>query len=313
MKADSRRLVLFSAIGLLALGVSSVQSWATDEPLSSELAAAKKWAAEETHLLRYKFTAGESITWKVRHLGTTEATVRGNTQTSKMRALSTKQWQVTDVDDEGNTTFVYSVANVDMWQKISGRPEVSYNSETDKTPPREYLQVAKSVGVPIATVKVSPSGKVIERDKAPVQANSGLGEIIMPLPVEPVKAGESWHVANEIRVRTEKNGRVERIKTRLVYTLQAVKTGVATISVRTEIVTPVDDPSIKSQLVQQLTNGEVKFDVDAGRVLSQHVDWDETVVGFSGDDSLMKYLARFTEELVTADATAEKPAEAEIR
>ena len=88
-----------------------------------------------------------------------------------------------------------------------------------------------------------------------------------------------------------------RMKTRIGLHAQSVKTGVATISVKTEVLTPVNDPQIKSQLVQQLTNGELKFDIDAGRVLSQQIDWDETVVGFSGDDSLMKYLARFTEEL----------------
>ena len=56
--------------------------------------------------------------------------------------------------------------------------------------------------------------------------------------------------------------------------------------------------------MQQLTNGELKFDIDAGRVISRQIDWDETVVGFSGDDSLMKYLARFTEKLVPADKVA---------
>ena len=84
----------------------------------------------------------------------------------------------------------------------------------------------------------------------------------------------------------------------------------ATISVKTEVVTPVNDPQIKSQLVQQLTNGEVKFDMDAGRVVSRAIDWDETVVGFSGDDSLMKYLARFTEDLLPAEGVAQKPGRA---
>ncbi len=88
----------------------------------------------------------------------------------------------------------------------------------------------------------------------------------MPLPVEPVKIGDSWHVSNEVRVRSDKTGRAERVKTRIVYTLDDVKTGLATINVRTELVTPVDDPAIKSQLVQQLTNGEIEFDLDAGRI-----------------------------------------------
>ncbi len=57
---------------------------------------------------------------------------------------------------------------------------------------------------------------------------------------------------------------------------------------------------MKSQLIQQLSRGEIKFDIDAGRVISKRLDWDENVIGFSGADSNMKYLARFTETLVQA-------------
>jgi hypothetical protein len=89
---------------------------------------------------------------------------------------------------------------------------------------------------------------------------------------------------------------VKRIKTRQVYTLEKVLTGIATISVRTEVLTPVDDPAVQSQLVQRVKRGEIKFDIDAGRVLSQQMDIDETVIGFNGPDSLMKYLARLSEE-----------------
>jgi hypothetical protein len=190
-----------------------------------------------------------------------------------------------------------------MWQQISGRPEVRYNSQTDATPPPEYVHAAQMVGTPIATVRIAPWGSVLHRDDHPSQANIGLGDIAMPLPEQPVEIGATWYLPNEIRVRRE-DGQIRRIKTRLVYQLASVKTGVATISVKTEVLTPVNDPKIQSQLVQQLTNGEVKFDMDTGRILSRQVDWDETVVGFSGDDSLMKYLARFTEELLPAETTA---------
>ncbi len=86
----------------------------------------------------------------------------------------------------------------------------------------------------------------------------------------------------------------------------------ATISVDTEVLTPVNDPKIQAQLVQQLTSGEIKFDVDAGRPLARRIDWDETVVGFNGADSMMKYLARFTEELLPVDATASTDAGPEV-
>ena len=100
------------------LAICTARPAVSDEgDLQSVLVRAKDRALAEDHRLVYKFTKGEVVPWKVRQLGTTQATVRGNTQTSKMRAVSTKQWEVVDVDKDGNVTFVHSVLDVDMWQK----------------------------------------------------------------------------------------------------------------------------------------------------------------------------------------------------
>lgn len=253
--------------------------------------------------MRYKFQADELIRWKVTHLGTTETTIQGNTQSSKSRSVSTKQWRVTGVDDAGNITFTHSVADVEMWQKLSDRPEVSYNSQTDKEVPSEYEQVASTLGQPLATVVVAPDGQVVKREGTSPALNLGLGEIIMLLPPKAVKVGSRWHEPSEIQARTA-DRTVKRIKVRKSYTLEKVQTGVASISMRTEVLTPIDDPKLQSQIVQQLTNGTIRFDLDAGRLLSKQMDWDETVVGFNGADSQLKYLARITEELVTTVPTS---------
>jgi hypothetical protein len=255
-------------------------------------------AAGDQYLLRYKFAAGETVRWKVVHLGTTETKIKGNTQTAKSRSVSTKCWRVTDVDDAGNMTFTHSVERVEMWQKLSDRPQVSYDSAEDEEAPQEYQHVAQTVGRPLTTVTIQPDGQVVnEGSNAPHLNLAGLGDMVMLLPPKPVRAGSRWYEPAELHVRHE-DGRVERIKTRKRYTLKKVLTGVATIEVKTEVLTPVDDPKIESQLMQQLTNGEIRFDVDAGRILSRQIDWDSSVVGFSGADSMMKYLARFTEELL---------------
>ncbi|MEO8497057.1 MAG: DUF6263 family protein, partial [Planctomycetota bacterium] len=255
--------------------------------------------ADEPVLLRYQFTKGEQVEWKVTHLGTTETKIQGNTQTSKSRSVSTKAWQVTDIDADGNFTFTHSVTNVNMWQQLSDRPEVRYNSESDTVIPDEYQQVAKTVGIPLATVTISPKGDIVGREGSEANEKFGVGGIIMLLPEKPVKAGSRWYEPSELHTRLP-DGRVKKINIRKNYALEKVQTGVATISVKTEVLTPVNDARIESQLVQQLTDGTIKFDVDAGRVISKEMNWDETVVGFNGADSMMKYLARFTEELLPA-------------
>ncbi|MGE3777133.1 MAG: hypothetical protein AB7F89_08120, partial [Pirellulaceae bacterium] len=78
---------------------------AADEPQTASVLVAKNTKeaapAEQEHMLRYKFTEGEVIRWRVTHLGNTETTIQGNTQTSKHRSVSTKLWRVTKVDEQG--------------------------------------------------------------------------------------------------------------------------------------------------------------------------------------------------------------------
>jgi hypothetical protein len=294
-------VVAFSLTGILPVTAED-----TDESSNviAELERAKQRVVEQTNCtLRYKFTEGESLRWKVAHLATTETTIGGTTQTSRSRSISTKLWTVTDVDDAGNMTFTHSVENVDMWQQITDRPEVSYNSEKDASPPPEYEPVASSLGKPLTTVTIRPDGKVVDRGGSSATSKFGLGDIVMLLPPKPVHVGSTWYEPAEIRTRL-RDGRVKVIKIRKLYSLENVATGVATISVKTEVLTPIDEASIKAQLVQQLTKGKIRFDVDAGRVLAKQMDWDETVVGFSGPDSMMKYLARFTEDQIEGTPAA---------
>jgi hypothetical protein len=325
MNASLRQLV-FSVVGVTCGLISPPCGWAQentaqhntapdksapdksapdDAAIAAELQAARKRATDETFVLRYRLTKGEQIRWTAKHLSTTETTMKSKSESTKARTISTKVWEVQDVDADGNMTLVHRVADVDMWQQIANGPEVTYNSRTDTDPPPQYRKVAESVGKPLSTVRIAPSGKVLHRDGAPAQASFGLGEIAVPLPEGPVRIGQSWNTPGEITAHRQ-DGTRKRIKTRVLYTLRSVKTGVATIEVKTEVLTPVSDPWIQSQLMQQVTDGTVRFDADAGRVLSREMNWDKTVVGFNGHDSLMKYLARFTEELWPAAETAQQ-------
>ena len=89
------------------------------------------------------------------------------------------------------------------------------------------------------------------------------------------------------------------------YQLDKVEKGVATISVQT-VLPPVNDPRICAQLVQRMAKGTLRFDIAAGRLISQHTDLDEQVIGFSGPNSNLQYVGRFSEELLVDDTQAAK-------
>jgi hypothetical protein len=270
----------------------------------------------ERYLLHYKFHPGETVRWEVEHRSNVRTTVAGMTQTAETLSLSVKVWRFTGVRPDGTVTFENSVERVDMRQKLTGRDEIRYNSQTDAKPPLGFKDVAKSVGVPLSVVTMDAEGKVLHRDRRQKQPQAALplatsteGWMTIPLPAEAVAIGHTWSFPQDIDLPLPGGGS-RRIKALQQYTLESVKTGVATIRVATEILTPVTDPAIESQLVEREATGWVRFDIDAGRVLGQQLDIDKHVVGFRGDASSIHYVNRFAEHLLSEPAqTAAKAAD----
>ena len=294
---------LIICLTIVTLAALTAQLPADDQSASDSETAVDVAGDSKTYQLRYVFSPGEVLRTKVTHLVTVETKIRGVTETAKTRSVSTKTWNIEDIAENGEITFTYTVDDAKMWQQLSGRQEIRYDSTTDEEPPAEYKHVAESVGVPMATVTISPDGKIVRRKNARPQFNPGIGDLTIPLPDRPVKVGQQWSTEGETVVRLP-DARVKRIKTRQLYELTKVQTGIATIKVQTQILTPVNDPVVQSQLVQRVKRGEVKFDIDAGRLRSQQMDIDETVVGFSGPNSIMKYLSRLSEEAIDEQSVA---------
>lgn len=279
--------------GVLAAGMAD----AADPPPTN----AKKYE------LKYKFQPDETLRWEVEHRAKVRSTIQGTTQTADTLSLSVKVWRISSVDEQGNATLVHSVESVDMRQKFDGRQEVRYNSQSDKAPPAGFEGVAKAVGVPLATLTLDVHGKVLKREEKFVQAAPMQENITLPLPEKPVAIGERWYLPADITL-TLKEGGGKKIKARQRFRLEEVKDGVATISIETQVLTPVNDPALEAQIVQSKANGAVRFDLDLGRVVGQESEVDEQVQGFQGPGSSLHYVTRLTEKLLSETAkTATTP------
>ncbi|MGC4004559.1 MAG: hypothetical protein QM811_16120 [Pirellulales bacterium] len=67
------------------------------------------------------------------------------------------------------------------------------------------------------------------------------------------------------------------------------------------ILPPIGEADIKSQVIQQMGRGEIRFDLKTGRMLKQLSEVDERVIGFRGADSSIYFLSKFTEEALPAN------------
>lgn len=251
----------------------------------------------EGYLLRYSLKSGQTLRYEVTHAAKTKTRIKGEEEASNVHTTSQRHLAVTESDDLGST-FDHVVESVEMTQQQGDKDEIRWDSGSGEEPPKMFGKVAEQIGQKLATIKINVRGQELEReDFGGTKASLGMGSLTLALPDEPMKVGGSWSVPREVKTRTEDN-EVKTIKIREVYTLEKVKTGVATLSIRSEPLTPIDQESVKAQVVQQLSNGEIRFDMDAGCMLSKKLDWDETVVGFQGPNSMMEYRAKMTETLI---------------
>jgi hypothetical protein len=264
-------------------------------------------AEQEKYLLRYRFHAGETLRWSVEHRTLTRTAVSGTAQTAETASSSEKIWRVKQVKPDGSATFEHMVQWVDMRQTLPGGSEIRYDSRTGEKPPVGFEDVAASVGVPISVITIDAKGKILDRQRKQIKGvAANEGQITIPLPDEAVAVGHVWSFPCDIEVPLESGG-VKKIRAVQNFQLESVKTGVATIGVSTQIISPVTDPAIEAQVVQREGSGMVRFDVDAGRIIGQQMDVDKHVVGFRGQASSLHYVTRFTEQWIPETArSAEK-------
>lgn len=257
-------------------------------------------AAEDhpTYRLRYQFRPGERLEYEVTHVAKTKTRIRGAEEVSRVHTKSRRHWEIDSVDDEGQIVFHHGLDSVELTQQAGEAEEVRWSSDSGQDPPALFRVVAEQIGGRLATVTIDERGQEIRRElHAGSPSDLGMGSLSIAFPEEAIPVGHSWSIPAETKVRTE-NNEVKTIKIRQLFSLDRVKTGVATLSVRSEALTPIREESVRAQVIQQLSNGTIRFDIDNGRMLSKQLDWDENVVGFQGPNSLMEYNARFSERLV---------------
>ncbi len=303
---QSQRLILLVLWMVLAASPGSAQDSAPSDgsisPSSADRAGkvARNLARKQSFLMRYQFEPGEEIRWNVEHTATTNAQISGKHETTSSRTQSRKLWTITDVDSKGNFTFDHSVEWMSLWQQIGDDEPTAFDSLSSEPAPEAFHAAVQMIGKPLAVVTITPSGKVVDRNTKVEQLDFGIGDICTPMPEKAVGIGYRWYVPTTYTA-TDDNGRRLQLKARLHYQLTKVVDGKAYISFRTEILTPIENDKIKSQLLQKLNDGFLVFDIDRGRMVKKEIEWNEKVQEYAGPDSFLQYTGKMTETIVRPD------------
>ena len=250
--------------------------------------------------LQYKLKRGDVLRYEVTHRASIRSTIDETTQAAQTKTDSVKVWKVTDVLPSGEIEFMNVVERVHMINQLPDRDPAEYDSQRDQTPPPGFDDAARAIGVPLSVVRITPRGKLVRRDiKLRGQNLDEDAPVAVRLPEEPVAIADTWDDTFDVKVARE-NGETKTIQTRRHHKLTVVANGIATIEVTYQVLSPID-AHIECQLVQRLMEGDVQFDIGAGRVIGQQMDIDKRILGFAGPTSSMQYIMRMEEKLLKTE------------
>ncbi len=237
------------------------------------------------------------LRYDVTHRASIRSTIDKTTQAAQTKTDSVKVWKVTDVLPEGDIEFMNVVERVHMVNQLPDHKATEYDSTRDKVAPPGFEDAAKAVGVPLSTMRMTPSGKIVRHQmKVHGQKTDDDAPIVLRLPEKPIAIGDTWDEPFDVQVKLQKGGN-KTIQTRRHHKLADVKDGIATIEVTYQVLSPIDAP-IEVQIVQRLMSGEVHFDIAKGRIVGQQMDVDKRILGFAGPTSSVQYVMKMEEKLL---------------
>ncbi|QDT37924.1 hypothetical protein [Stratiformator vulcanicus] len=264
---------------------------------------------EETYLLRFQFSAGETVSYHAVHQAVVETRKGDYKEKSHHTSIMEKHYEVRAIRRGGAAKLVLTVDRAVMRAMFNDGKPIQWDSASGDIAPAAFERHENVIGKPLAEIVVSPTGEFVAgRPLLTAEELKGVGtgagddtasrNFLIPLPENAVKPGDEWNDKFEAKVTVDR--KLERtVKYIRKFRLVSVEAGVAKIETSTSLITPVRDPQILVQLVQRSPKGVIKFDIESGRIVSRTTSSNKSEYGWAGSDSVIQAVTRGEERLVT--------------
>jgi hypothetical protein len=219
---------------------------------------------------RFRWQTGQVLVYRTEH-NTIASYVMGDSKSeTKTRVQSIKRWQVVGIDNAGVATLQMSLQALFFeTTPPSGEPLVFDSAHLDKSTPELRKQYENYIGLPLAVVRIDGQGKVIEVKEARPGYSAAKYESDPPfkllLPAEPLKADLNWEHGYQITLEPPL-GTGEKYPAVQHYVCKGIADNLATVKLTTEVKGTAAAQEDQVPLWQMQPEGELVFDVQAGRL-----------------------------------------------
>ncbi len=248
--------------------------------------------------IRLRWQTGQVLLYKVEQsIAVTEVAGEKKVETT-IKLHHTKRWQVLAVDANGVATVQNSLVALRHETLTSDGKMLLYDSaKPDKSTPELKEAMSKFVGPTLAVLRVDGSGRVLEVKESKFGPASRY-ESELPfagvLPEEPLKGGLTWERTYNVTLDPQGAGTKYAAVQR--YTCKSMTNTAAVVAVTTEFKTQPEAAEDRVRLLQMQPEGEIVFDLRAGRVQGATLKIDKEIKGLQGEGSSIRVSSTYHEQ-----------------
>jgi hypothetical protein len=220
---------------------------------------------------RFHWQTGQVLIYRTEHATLATYVMGDNKSETRTRVHSTKRWQVVKVDADGAAILQMSLSALLYETTTPSGEAISFDSsKPEKSPEKMRKDFLPFIGQPLVLLRIDAQGKVLQVKKA----NAVFGSVAkfeneppfkLLLPVGEVKAGQSWERAYQNTLEPPQ-GTGEKYPDVQRFACKGMAENLATIAMTTEVKGDTTAQEDQVPLWQMQPEGEIVFDMQAGRM-----------------------------------------------
>ena len=250
------------------------------------------WVSAQTPTpAKMAWQAGQVYSYKIEH--TTEATDSVGESKSETKSVmrAVRDWKCSTVDAAGVATLEMSLSSMYQERTTPGGETLVFDSANpEKGTPALRDAMKKYLNTTLAVIRVDATGKVVEVKSSTTHASSYENELpfLVLLPAAGLEIGKGWDRAFAITLAPPL-GTGEKYDAVQSYACKSIAGGKAILTLTTALKTAPKAPADAIPLWQMMPEGEVVFDVVAGRLHSAKLGISKELKGHQGEGSACKF------------------------
>jgi hypothetical protein len=265
------------------------------------LLTAASLAPAQAPAARLHWQTGQVLTYRVEQATFASEVVGESKVETKTQLNLLKRWQVVGVDAGGVATLQLSLASLRLETTTPDGDTLLFDSaHVDKSTPQMREQMARFVNQPLALLRVDGLGRVVEVKESkfgPASRYESEPPFVGQLPADGLKTGQTWERAYKMTLEPPQ-GAGEKYDAVQKYVCKEIKDGAATVAVTTEVKSPPDALADRVPLLQLQPEGEVVYDLKAGRLRSASLKVDRELKNHQGENSSYRLQCTYKVEYV---------------